>query len=124
MSKKFKQILSIIMLALSLATFSVNVFAANTSYKTTASYASKELVDVECNFKKAGTDSVTVKNNGRVNMWVYVNGAFYKEIGPGQTYTYSTFWLGRVRVQVYAVKQALGTQNIAISTTSGTIKNK
>lgn len=102
--------------------FCVESFAAVSVNNCTARSASQLLVNKKCSFNNWGRDTVTVVNNGKVPMYVYINNCFCKEIKPnGGEYSYAT-WSGSVNVKVYAKNAGYGTQKVIVKTTSGTIK--
>jgi len=123
MKKIMKSAVTIGMLTTFVASMCINSFAASFSSKGTAMRASQELVDVCCNYYSLLKDTFTVKNNGTVAMWVYVNGAYTVELDPGESYTHKKSHAFKHRVQVYAKKKALGTNNqkVSITSTSGKI---
>lgn len=123
MKTNCKRIFSLIITFALLMSFTTTTFAAVSTNYCAARSASYELVDKACKFTKIGTDKVTVVNKGNVTMWVYVNGCFCKTLYPNCEYTYATY-SNSLRVQVYSVKQAYGTQQVIVKTTSGTITNR
>ena len=118
-----RMLVSVLALIMLVGALSVNTFAAAYSFgNLTASCASQKLVDVTCNYYSLKKDSFTVKNNGTVNMFVYVNKVMVVEIRPGQSYTCPKTHHTKDRVQLYAKSRAIGTkQNIYITSTSGVI---
>ena len=125
MKKATKSIVSFILIITMLGICCVPAFAASKSYKTKAGYDySKELANVTCDYFSLKKDSVSVTNAGNTTLWVYVNGAFWKEIRPGQSTTYGPTHHGKDRVKVYAKNGKPGqTHNFKITTTSGKIIN-
>ena len=122
--KKFLKLTVIcMMISVMLLSFGVSAFAANASYSKKATAYSQELIDVTCNYYSLWKDTFTIKNNGTVTMWVYVNRCYAAEIRPGQSYTYPKTHHFKDRVQVYAKTPGSGTQKISISSTSGNIYN-
>lgn len=123
MRKKLKKVFGLILVFTLLFSFSTTTFAAVSKNSCVARSASYELVDKSCKFTKLGTDKVTVVNNGNVAMWVYINGSFRKALYPNCEYTYATY-SNSLRVQVYSVSRAYGTQQVIVKTTSGSITNR
>ena len=116
---KIKTIISLVLVLIMLFAFTVPSFAAWTTINGKAS--NYLMASKTCKFTNLGTDKVTVVNNGKTNMYVYVNGCFWREISPGRECTYATY-SQKITVQVYAVNtRALGTQKFVIKTTSGSI---
>ncbi len=119
MKIRIKAIIGLMLIFAMMFAFCVQSFAA---WKTINGRASDYLMTTKtCKFTNLGTDKVTVVNNGKTNMYVYINGCFWREISPGRECTYATY-SNKITVKVYAVNtRALGTQKFIIKTTSGSI---
>lgn len=123
MNRTLKALVSFIMIAVLLFSLAINVFAASASYKVAATCASQELIDVTCNYYSLKKDNFTVKNNGTVPMFIYVNRCYQVTLQPGQSYTQPKSHAFKHRVQVYAQRAGYGYQKISITSTSGNIYN-
>ena len=124
MNKILKPIFIFLLVAILLASFCISAFAATASYKVIAGAYSQELADLTCNYKSIKKDNFTITNNGTITLIVHVNGCLWKEVRPGQSFSYKLTHSFKDRVQVFAKTRAAGQyQKFTIKSTSGVIYN-